>query len=85
MMLTAILCILVAAEPIVPITPSQLLDALQVAPRGDAAEALAARIRAAFPPDTNFKAGARPLVEGSMVAFIVEADASLAELGMRGR
>jgi enterochelin esterase-like enzyme len=79
MMLTAILCMLVTAEPIVPITPSQLHDALQVAPRGAAADALAARIRAAFPAGTDLKAGARPMVEGSMVAFIVEADASFSK------
>src|SRR4051812_41752798 len=74
-MITAILCLFVAAEP-QPITPSQLHDALQVPPRGAAAEALARRIRAAFPGDADLKAGAKPLVDGSMVAFIVEADAS---------
>jgi len=66
---------LIAAEPI---TPSQLHDALQVPPRGATADSLAERIRAAFPEGTNLKAGARPLVDGSMVAFVVEADASRA-------
>jgi enterochelin esterase family protein len=67
--------LLISAEP-QPITPSQLHDALQVPPRGAAAEALAERIRAAFPAGTDLKGGAKPLVDGSMVAFIVEADAS---------
>jgi enterochelin esterase-like enzyme len=72
MMLT-IFCLLALAEPI---TPSQLHDALQVPPRGATADMLAERIRAAFPPGTDLKAGARPLVDGSIVAFILEADAS---------
>jgi enterochelin esterase-like enzyme len=74
-MITAILCLLITAEP-QPITPGQLHDALQVPLRGAAAEALAERIRAAFPAGTDLKGGAKPLVDGSMVAFIVEADAS---------
>ncbi len=53
-MLATILCLFVTAEPI---TPSQLHDALQVPPRGAAADALAERIRAAFPPETDLKAG----------------------------
>jgi enterochelin esterase family protein len=72
-MMLPIFCLLALAEPI---TPSQLHDALQVPPRGDAAERLAERIRAAFPGDADLKSGAKPLVDGSMVAFIVEADAS---------
>src|SRR3954451_7965044 len=72
MMLT-IVCLLGLAEPI---TPSQLHDALQVPTRGKPSELLAERIRAAFPEGTDFKAGVKPLVDGSMVAFIVEADAS---------
>jgi enterochelin esterase family protein len=72
-MIAALLCLFLTVEPI---TPSQLHDALQVPPRGATADALAERIRAAFPPGTDLKAGARPMVDGSMVAFIVEADAS---------
>jgi enterochelin esterase family protein len=74
-MIAALLCLFLTVEPI---TPSQLHDALQVPPRGAAADALAERIRAAFPPGTDLKAGAKPMVDGSMVAFIVEADASFA-------
>jgi enterochelin esterase family protein len=72
-MITALLCLVLSAEPI---TPSALHDALQVPPRGASAENLAERIRAAFPEGIDLKAGARPLVDGSMVAFILEADAS---------
>src|SRR4051794_6558409 len=72
-MLSAILCSLILVDPI---TPSLLHDALQVPPRGASAESLAARVRAAFPAGTDLKAGAKPMVDGSMVAFIVEADAS---------
>jgi enterochelin esterase family protein len=72
-MLTAIAWMMIAAEPI---TPSQLLDALQVPPRGASAEALAERIRAAFPAGTDLKAGGRPLVDGQIVVFVVAADAS---------
>jgi enterochelin esterase-like enzyme len=72
-MMPTILCLLALAEPI---TPSQLHDALQVPTRGKTSEMLAERIRAAFPEATDLKAGAKPLVDGSMVAFIVEADAS---------
>src|SRR3954453_3170250 len=68
MMLT-IFCLLALAEPI---TPSQLHDALQVPPRGKTSEVLAERIRAAYPAGVDLKAGAKPLVDGSMVAFIVE-------------
>jgi enterochelin esterase family protein len=75
-MVTALLCLFLTVEPI---TPSQLHDALQVPPRGATADALAERIRAAFPPGTDLKAGARPMVDGSMVAFIVEADASFSK------
>ena len=67
MMLTAILCSLLTAEPI---TASQLHDALQVPPRGAAAEALAERIRAAFPAGTDLKSGVKPLVDGTLVASI---------------
>ena len=72
-MVTALLCLFLTVEPI---TPSQLHDALQVPPRGATADTLAERIRAAFPPGTDLRTGARPMVDGSMVAFIVEADAS---------
>src|SRR3954463_4081704 len=72
-MIVTFVCMLIAAEPI---TPSQLHDALQVPPRGATAEELAERIRAAFPEGTDLKGGAKPLVDGSMVAFIVEADNS---------
>src|SRR3954449_1189959 len=75
-MMLMILSLLSLVEPI---TPSQLHDALQVPPRGKTAEMLAERIRAAFPEATDLKAGAKPLVDGSMVAFIVEADASPAK------
>jgi enterochelin esterase family protein len=72
-MIAAVVSLLIGAEPI---TPSQLHDAIQVPPRGAVADALADRIRAAFPAGTDLKAGARPMVDGRMVAFILEADAS---------
>jgi len=72
-MITALLCLFITAEPI---TPSELHDALQVPPRGASAEKLAERIRAAYPEGTDLKSGAKPLINGSMVAFFVEADAS---------
>jgi enterochelin esterase family protein len=72
-MIAAVLCMLALVEPI---TPSQLHDALQVPPRGPSAEKLAERIRAAFPAEADLKLGAKPMVDGSMVAFILEADAS---------
>ena len=75
MMLT-IFCLLALTEPI---TPSQLHDALQVPPRGKSSDLLGERIRAAFPAGTDLKAGAKPLVDGSIVAFILEADASPAK------
>ena len=60
-MLPALLCLMALVDqPPTPITPSQLHDALQVPPRGEAAEALAARIRAAFPEGTDLKAGGKP-------------------------
>lgn len=72
-MTTLVFCLLTAAEPI---TPGQLNDALQAPPRGEAAESLAARVRAAYPKDGNLKAGSHaPLVEGGAVAFVVEAPA----------
>lgn len=67
------LCLLALAPPI---TPSGLQDALQVPPRGADAEALAAKIRAAFPEGTDLKAGTHaPLIEGNTVAFLLEAPA----------
>jgi enterochelin esterase-like enzyme len=71
-MTTVLLCLLALVDPI---TPSQLNDALQIPPRGAKADALAARVRASVPAGTDLKAGARPLVEGSYVAFVVEAAA----------
>ena len=59
-----------------PITPSQINDAVMVPPRGEKAQALAARIRDAYPKGTDFKAGTHPpLIEQGAVAFIVEAPA----------
>jgi enterochelin esterase-like enzyme len=72
-MMLSIFCLLALAEPI---TPSQLHDALQVPPRGEVAEKLAERIRASLADGTDLKLGAHPAVEGSLVAFLVEADAS---------
>jgi len=72
-MTTLLLALLTLIEPI---TPDQLNDALQVPPRGEAAETLAARVRAAFPPEVDLKAGNHaPLVQGSSVAFVLEAPA----------
>jgi enterochelin esterase family protein len=73
MMITPLVCLLLGVEPI---TPSKLHDALQVPPRGAAAETLAERIRAAYPPGTDLRQGGKPLIDGSMVAFVVEADAT---------
>ena len=71
----ACLAALLAAE-VEPITPGALHEALQVPPRGAGAEALAARIRAAFPAGTDLKAGTHaPLVEADAVAFVIEAPA----------
>jgi enterochelin esterase family protein len=75
-MITAIACLFLGVDPI---TPSQLHDALQVPPRGAAADALAERIRAAFPSSVDLKAGTKPMVDGGMVAFILEADSSFAK------
>jgi hypothetical protein len=72
-MITAFVCALLTAEPI---TPSQLHDALQVPPRGATAERLAERIRAAYREGTDLKQGGKPLVDGGMVAFVVEAEAT---------
>lgn len=73
-MMTLVLTLLALADPI---TPSQLNDALLVPPRGEAAELLATRIRAAYPPRTDLNAGTHaPLIEGSLVAFIVGAPAN---------
>ncbi|GAC1463770.1 MAG: hypothetical protein NVSMB9_01630 [Isosphaeraceae bacterium] len=74
-MMTLLLSLLVLVDPI---TPSQLNDALQVPPRGEAAGALAARIRAAYPEGTDLKGSTQaptPLVEDGAVAFVVEAPA----------
>ena len=60
-----------AAEPI---TPTALQDALQVPPRGESAEALALRIRAAFPKEQDLKLGGH-LVEKDAVAFVLEVPA----------
>src|SRR5262245_43877619 len=70
------LCGGLALAAVEPITPSQLNDALQVPPRGAAAEALAARIRASYGKDLDLKAGTHPpLVQGEDVAFVLEAPA----------
>ncbi|HMB04803.1 MAG TPA: alpha/beta hydrolase-fold protein [Isosphaeraceae bacterium] len=75
-MIPTLLCLLALADDPLPITPNQLHDALQVPPRGPSAEALAGRIRAAFPKDADLKAGLHaPLIEGSLVAFVLEAPA----------
>ncbi|MFO0953674.1 MAG: alpha/beta hydrolase-fold protein [Isosphaeraceae bacterium] len=68
---TVLACLLALADPI---TPSQLNDRLQLPPRGDSASELAERIRASYPKGTDLKAGTHaPLVEGQLVAFVVEA------------
>jgi enterochelin esterase-like enzyme len=71
-MTTLLLCLLAMVDPI---TPSQLNDAFLITPRGAAAEALAARVRASYPAGTDLKVGAKPLVEGSYVAFVIESAA----------
>jgi enterochelin esterase-like enzyme len=59
-----------------PISPRQMLDALKEPPSGEAARALAERIRASFPPGTDLKDGKHlPLIEGDAVAFVLEAPA----------
>ncbi len=73
-MTTIAACLLLLLAPAEPITPSSLQDALLVPPRGESAEALAARIRAAFPKDHDLKTGGH-LVEKDAVAFVVEAPA----------
>jgi enterochelin esterase-like enzyme len=72
-MTTLILCLAALVDPI---RPSELNEALFLPSRGAAADALAARVRAAVPAATDLKTGAKPLVEGSFVAFVVEAPAS---------
>src|SRR5690348_2953744 len=75
-MIPMLLSLLAFSDDPKPITPGDLHEALQVPPRGGPAEALAARIRAAYPKDTDFRTGRHaPLVEESLVAFIVEAPA----------
>lgn len=72
-MMTILACLIVLVDPI---TPGRLNEALQIPPRGESAGELAAKIRAAYPTDTDLKAGTHaPLVEGSLVAFVVEAAA----------
>ena len=72
-MMTLLVCLFTLADPI---TPGQLNEALRLPPRGDSADALAARIRAAYPKGVDLKAGRHaPLVEGNLVAFVVEAPA----------
>jgi enterochelin esterase-like enzyme len=57
-----------------PISAGALLDATHVPPRGADAEALARRIRAAYPKDVDLKIGKHaPLVENDAVAFILDA------------
>ena len=72
----ALICTLLtlqAPAPAAPITPATLQDALQAPPRGEAAQILAARIRAAFAPGVDLKAGTHaPLIDGNTVAFILE-------------
>ena len=75
-MLTAILCLLFTAEPSSRSRPASSTMRFRCPRAGRRPTRLAERIRAAFPPGTDLKAGAEPLVDGSMVAFIVEADAS---------
>lgn len=59
-----------------PITPSSLNAAFMVPPRGEAAEALATRVRASYPKETDFKTGKHaPMVEGNLVAFVFDAPA----------
>jgi enterochelin esterase family protein len=75
-MIPMLLGLLALADDPMPITPNQLHDALQVPPRGPSAEALAGRIRAAFPKDADLKTGQHaPLIEESLVAFVLEAPA----------
>ena len=67
---------LLLASPAEPITPTALHQALQVPPKGAAAEELAARIRASYPAGTDLKLGKHaPLVESDQVAFVLEAPA----------
>src|SRR5262245_58306384 len=57
-----------------PISPAELKAAFDAKTRGDDAQALALRIRSAFPEGTNLKLGAHgPLVDGGLVAFVIEA------------
>jgi enterochelin esterase-like enzyme len=72
-MLLVALCLLAMTDPI---TPTQLKEALQSPPKGAEAEALAARIRAAFPEGTDLKSGKHaPLIDkdNETVAFVLQA------------
>src|SRR5260221_8058953 len=70
-MILLALALLAQAEPI---TPATLLEATQAAPKAEAAEVLAARVRAGFPAGTDFKGGkAKPLIDQDTIAFVLEA------------
>jgi enterochelin esterase family protein len=72
-MTTLLVCLVALVDPI---SPSKLHDAFMIPPRGEAAEALAARLRASYPEGTDLKLGQHPpLIEKNMVAFVVEAPA----------
>lgn len=65
---------LALTTPAEPITASQLHEALMIPPRGEKAEALAARVRASYPAGTDLKLGKHaPLVEKDLVAFVIDA------------
>ena len=79
MPMTAPILLALLALAAEPITPTQLEVSLQVPPRGAKSEALAARLRAAYPEGADLKAGTlAPLIEGDAVAFILEAPADSA-------
>ena len=57
-----------------PITPAELREALAQSPAGDAATALADRLRASIPEGSDLDAGAALIGDGA-VAFVIEAPA----------
>ena len=73
-MIALALSILISTiAPADPISPAELGKALETKPDGDAAKALADRIRASFPDDALPEGAHR--VEGESVAFAIEAPA----------
>lgn len=68
-----VFCLLALLSQVKPITPVELNQAMLVPVRGADAEALANRVRAAFPEGTDLKLGKHaPLIQGDQVAFVVE-------------